>query len=168
MQTACTSVARRVGFDFGAGLAPIEIHDKGATSGTRPAIVIPREILDGWNFLYLHIDETEFALCLEGKRELDRVVITNFRLAHIISSNSSHIEYVPCNGDSYLGTAHNHPSNGYPGWDPCHQSALDNRSFNKDKKAYVDIIICGRDRFVWVLKDGAGPRLFQARAESSK
>ncbi len=163
--SACAQVLRDVRSDLIESVPTVQVYDLGATADSRPAIVIAREVVDGWNFLYLAITETEFALCLEGKREAEKVTITGFRLAHIIASNPSHIEYVPCNGGTYVGTAHNHPSTGYPGWDPCHQSALDLRSFRKDKKAQVDIIICGRDRFVWVSKkDDTAPRLWQAAA----
>jgi hypothetical protein len=39
---------------------------------------------------------------------------------------------------------------------------VDQRTFHQDGEAKVDIIICGRDRFVWVLKDGGGARVWNS------
>jgi hypothetical protein len=159
--TACAQVMRKARLDFDPP-PPVRVYDVGESRKDAPALIISREVVDGWNFLYSQIETTEFALCLEGKRDGASLLITGFRLAHVISSDISHIQYVPCRGETYVGTAHNHPVNDYPGWDPCHHSKMDQRSFGKDERAHVDIVICGRDRFVWVFKDGADPRLWSA------
>jgi hypothetical protein len=124
------------------------------TVATRePALVISREVIDGWNFLYQFITDTEFALCLEGRREGSRLIITGFRLAHIIASQYHRVQYVPCAGENFVGSAHNHPDSGYPNAEPCYQSKIDEKSFRGNRKAEVDIIICGRNRFAWMLRD---------------
>ncbi|HEY0304427.1 MAG TPA: hypothetical protein VGC44_05625 [Longimicrobiales bacterium] len=163
--TACTPVMRAARLQMSSSLPPVEVYHADAKLGSRPTLLIAREVLDGWNFLYQHITDTEFALCLEGRREGDRVEITGFRLAHILVSNFNAIKYAPCVRDgTYIGTAHNHPPADYPNEDPCYQSPVDQRTFRNDSEAKVDIIICGRDRFVWVLKDDKGPRVWQTTA----
>jgi hypothetical protein len=159
---ACSPVMRAVQLDIRSSLPPVEVYDVAVPSlKDRPTLLVAREVLDGWNFLYLHISDTEFALCLEGAKENGRIVITGFRLAHVLVSSINHIAYVPCPGTEYIGTAHNHPVDEV-GSDPCHHSPADQRTFQRDTRAKVDIVICGRDRFVWVMKDGKGPRLRQA------
>ena len=150
---------------FNSSLPPIVVHDPDSLN--QPAIVIAREVVDGWNFLFHSIIETEFALCLEGRNDRGRLTISGFRLAHIISSHQTAVEYVPCDGPYHVGTAHNHLASDYPGQDPCYQSGKDLRSFKKDGKAVVDIIICGRDRFVWALKDGKAPRTWSGGSQNA-
>jgi hypothetical protein len=154
----CSPAMRQVGLNIKSSHTPVPVFD--TDTAKSPAFTVAREVLDGWNFLYLNITETEFALCLEGRNVAGRLEITAFRLAHVIASHSSAVEYVPCAGDSFVGTAHNHLSSDYPGMDPCYQSGKDLQSFKKDSKALVDIVICGRDRFVWDLKDGKDPRVW--------
>ena len=161
---ACTPVVRAMQLDVRSSLPPVEVYDVDAPPlRARPSLVVTREVLDGWNFLYLHITDTEFALCLEGEKQDGRIVITGFRLAHVVVSSINHIAYVPCPGSAYVGTAHNHPVDDL-GAEGCHHSPADERTFRRDNRAKIDIVICGRDRFVWVMKDGKGPRLWQTAA----
>ena len=156
---ACASAIPAARPESGYALPPVEVYRSDARAGDPPSLVINRKVLDAWNFLYRHISDTEFALCLEGTRAGQGVVITGFRLAHILVSNFNAIKYEPCPGDAlYIGTAHNHPPGDYPGDDPCYQSKTDQLTFRGDANARVDIIICGRDRFVWALRDGRGPQ----------
>ena len=122
--------------------------------GSGPVVVAP-EVLDGWRFMYRFITEVEFVLCLEGKRSGDNIYIESFRLARMEAANSSSVRYQPCIGPEYIGTAHNHP--------PvtttkslCYQSLPDRRSFEADNRAALDIVLCGEDRFLWVVRDKAG------------
>ena len=160
----CAPALRQVGLATKSSYTPIPVFD-GDTARV-PAFVVAREVLDGWNFLYLNITETEFALCLEGHNKAGRLEITGFRLAHIIASHASGVEYVPCDGADYVGTAHNHLLSDYPGSDPCYQSGKDLQSF-KQSKTVIDIVICGRDRFVWDLKDGKTPRIWPANNKAA-
>jgi hypothetical protein len=63
------------------------------------------------------------------------------------------VSYEGCSTRDYVGTAHNHPPMS-DGGALCYQSNADQKSFELDKRAVVDIIICGNTRFLWVLKDG--------------
>lgn len=119
--------------------------------GSGPVIVSP-EVLDGWRFMYRFITEVEFVLCLEGRRSGETVYVESFRLARMEAANSSSVRYQPCVGDGYVGTAHNHP--------PvtttkslCYQSLPDRRSFEADNRAVLDIVLCGEDRFLWVVRE---------------
>jgi hypothetical protein len=116
-------------------------------------IVVPEEVLDGWRFLYRFVTEVEFVLCIEGRRNGEKIVVESFRLAHMEAQNSSSVRYQPCSGDRYLGTAHNHPP--VPSTKSlCYQSMPDKRSFEADRRATIDIVLCGEDRFLWVVRNG--------------
>ncbi|HEX7119846.1 MAG TPA: hypothetical protein VF212_13730 [Longimicrobiales bacterium] len=116
-------------------------------------VVIAQEVLDGWRFLYSFITEVEFVLCLEGEERDGVIVVDGFRLARMENSSATSVRYHPCQSDAYVGTAHNHPPTA-SGGSLCYRSLPDRRSFEQDARAIVDIILCGEDRFIWILKDG--------------
>ncbi len=116
-------------------------------------VVISQEVLEGWRFLYTFITEVEFVLCLEGTERDGVIIVENFRLARMENTSATSVRYHPCKSDSYIGTAHNHPPTG-TGGSLCYRSLPDRRSFEQDERAIVDIILCGEDRFIWILKDG--------------
>ncbi|HEY8483643.1 MAG TPA: hypothetical protein VIL13_03465 [Longimicrobiales bacterium] len=118
-----------------------------------PVVVAP-EVLEGWSFLYRYITEVEFVLCLEGRQEEGTIYIEGFRLARIEDTNVSSVRYQPCTGDNYVGTAHNHPP--VEGGAPlCYRSLTDQQSFEMDRRAVVDIVLCGPDIYIWALRSGA-------------
>ncbi|MBI3082399.1 MAG: hypothetical protein HYY94_05755 [Gemmatimonadetes bacterium] len=118
------------------------------------AVVVAPDVLDGWSFLYRHIDEVEFVLCLEGRGERDVVHIHGFRLARIERTSSSSVRYQPCSGREYVGTAHNHPPVEGEG-SLCYRSTTDRQSFDQDDRAIIDVILCGPDQYIWILRNGA-------------
>lgn len=134
-------------------------------------VVVPEEVLDGWRFLYRFVTEVEFVLCLEGRRSGDRIYVEAFRLARMEAQNSSSVRYQPCTSDRYVGTAHNHPPV-TASKSLCYQSMPDKRSFDADSRAILDIVLCGEDRFLWVVRDGkngpeqAGTAIALAGSES--
>lgn len=129
-----------------------------ALNGAGPVVVAP-EVLDGWVFLYRFVTEVEFVLCLDGHKTGDQYYIESFRLARMEAANSSSVRYQPCNGERYIGTAHNHPPTTSSGKSLCYQSLPDRRSFEADTRAVLDIVLCGEDRFLWVTRDGLnGPQ----------
>ena len=115
-------------------------------------VVVAQEVLDGWHFMYEFVTEVEFVLCLEGRREGDKVFIDAFRLARMEASNVSSVRYQPCTSERYIGTAHNHPPV-TTARSLCYQSLPDRRSFEADTRAVVDIVLCGDDRFLWVTRE---------------
>jgi hypothetical protein len=120
---------------------------------TADPVVIAPEVLEGFQFLYRFVAETEFVLCLEGTRARGRLHITGFRLARMRSTSSHWAAYEQCVNQDYVGTAHNHPPT-QPGEPLCYQSSADQKSFGLDRQALVDIVLCGESKYLWVLKDG--------------
>ena len=131
----------------------------GAPNARSHVLIVPREVLDGWNFLYLHIPDTEFALCLEGEKHRNRILITGVRLAHVIASDFDRVAFAPCAGEAYIGSAHNHPNDGRNA-SSCRHSHGDLRTFHRDARARIDVVICGADRYAWVRKKVRGSQSF--------
>ena len=120
--------------------------------GTAPVLVAP-VVAQQWDYLYRFIRDAEFVLCLEGHRSGGVVHIDGFRLANMIEAGATQVRYEPCDTPNYVGTAHNHPpASGDP--PACYRSVPDRKSFEEDHKAVVDVVICGEEKWVWILKDG--------------
>ncbi len=120
--------------------------------GIAPVLVAP-VVAQQWNYLYHFIRDAEFVLCLEGHQESGKLHIDGFRLAHMVEAGATTVRYEPCDIPNYVGTAHNHPpASGDP--PACYRSVPDRKSFEDDKKAVVDVVICGEDMWVWILTDG--------------
>lgn len=124
-----------------------------ASSGSLRFVTVEPAVVEGFQFLYQYVNETEFVLCLEGKRVNNRVHVTGFRLARMTNTTPYKVAYEDCATSDYVGTAHNHPPTP-TGTSLCYQSAADQKSFHIDTRALVDIILCGETKFIWVLKDG--------------
>ena len=124
-----------------------------ADGGAEPVIISP-EVVEGWQFLYRFITETEFVLCLEGTRQDGKIVVDGFRLARMEATSVNSVRYQPCDSPRYVGTAHNHPPVDNSQKSLCYQSEPDRRSFGMDPRAAVDIVLCGDQKFRWWLKDG--------------
>ena len=150
---------------LGCAAAPLEAQaPKGAGKARSPAseeakfvrsgpIIISHEVLEGWKFLYSFITEVEFVLCLEGEQSDDGILVDGFRLARMENASLTSVRYHPCESDRYVGTAHNHPPV-EGGNSLCYRSLPDRRSFEQDERAIVDIILCGAEDYIWILKDG--------------
>jgi hypothetical protein len=117
-----------------------------------PVVMAP-EVIEGFQFLYRFITEVEFVLCLEGTRKNGRLHVDAFRLARMEATSVNSVRYQPCSSERYVGTAHNHPPVGEDK-SLCYQSEPDRRSFALDPRAVVDVVLCGDDKYYWVLKDG--------------
>lgn len=117
-------------------------------------IVVSPEVVEGWDFLYRFITETEFVLCLEGSKQDGRIIVDGFRLARMEATSVNSVRYQPCDSPRYIGTAHNHPPVDGSAKSLCYQSEPDRRSFGMDSRAVVDIVLCGDAKFRYWLKDG--------------
>jgi hypothetical protein len=116
-------------------------------------VIIAPAVLEGWSFLYRFITQVEFVLCLEGHHTNGTLYIDGFRLARMEAADISTVRYQPCSNEHYVGTAHNHPP--VPGIGAlCYRSTPDLQSFEKDGRAVVDVVLCGEEKYVWVLRDG--------------
>lgn len=133
----------------------VEIPTSRAADGRKvvPASpILSPAVANGFDFLYYFVTETEFVLCLEGDVTEGRLRIDAFRLAQIETTTPTYVRYQACPAERYVGTAHNHP----PGdrSDLCARSGVDDHTFANDTVAVVDIVICGRSKYAWVLKNG--------------
>ena len=131
-------------------VAPSHVQRNPSNNSAQP--IIAADVANGFEFLYRYITEAEFVLCLEGTVTNGELQIDGFRLAGIEASTVNSVRYQPCRSHRYVGTAHNHPPAVRD--DLCARSDLDRRSFANDSLAVVDIVLCGNDRYAWVLKDG--------------
>jgi hypothetical protein len=144
------------------GRSPAEVT---ANRAHEQRVVIAPEVLEGWAFLYRFVTEVEFVLCLEGSEADGRVYVDGFRLARMEASDVNSVRYQPCTGERYVGTAHNHPP--VPGVGGlCYRSLPDVQSFEKDPKARVDVVLCGDENYVWILRDGTRGGAAAASAKS--
>jgi hypothetical protein len=110
------------------------------------------DVIDRLAFLYHYIQETEFVVCLDGEQIDDVVHVDDFRLAHMLSTSDSDVQYDPCKGPRYVGTAHNHPPvEGVT----CYRSIPDLNSWRRDTSAVVDAVFCGDRKYVWFTRSGA-------------
>jgi hypothetical protein len=127
-------------------------------------VTLEQEVIEGFQFMYQYVDETEFVLCLEGRRSGNRIHVTGFKLARMKTTSAYRVAYEDCANNDYIGTAHNHPPT-RTGATLCYQSEADHNSFHTDSRAVVDIILCGESRYLWVLKDGRSKIEAQSRPE---
>ena len=158
---ACSSSGvspKAFGTDGGSYEAATEVS--GLDMNVAEPVVVAAEVIDGFQFLYRHITDVEFVLCLEGARRNGRLYIDGFRLARMETTSINSVRYQPCASERYVGTAHNHPPVG-DDKSLCYQSEPDRRSFGMDGRAVVDVVLCGHDKYYWVLKDG------RSRAETT-
>jgi hypothetical protein len=124
-----------------------------ATPEEPGSVKVSSDVMQQWAYLYRVIDKTEFALCLEGRIDGRNVVVENFRLARVRAFTRNAVSFEPCESPSYIGMAHNHPdAAGNTRASLCYFSAEDQRSFEKDKRATIDIVVCGETQFVWQRK----------------
>lgn len=121
--------------------------------GASARVVVAPTVLEQWNYLYRYVNEVEFVLCLEGEQRAGRTYIEAFRLARMDAADANSVRYEPCTESDYIGTAHNHPPSSRGGG-LCYPSVPDRESFAADRRAVVDVILCGENRVIWSLKDG--------------
>ena len=140
-------------FGTDAGMYQPAGADAGLDKNIAEPIVMAPEVIEGFQFLYRFITEVEFVLCLEGTRKNGKLYVDAFRLARMEATSVNSVRYQPCTSDRYVGTAHNHPPVDQDK-SLCYQSEPDRRSFGMDSRAVVDVVLCGDDKYFWVLKDG--------------
>lgn len=151
---ACGSSASPKAFETFPAPVRIEGQPENEMDLGADAVIVASEVVEGWQFLYRFITETEFVLCLEGSRQDGRIVVDGFRLARMEATSVNSVRYQPCDSPRYVGTAHNHPPVDNSDRSLCYQSEPDRRSFGMDSRAVVDIVLCGDRIFRWWLKDG--------------
>jgi hypothetical protein len=116
------------------------------------SVILGPELAAQLSFLYRYIQEVEFAVCLEGRIIGGRVEVDKFRMANMSVTAINGVRYDRCDVPGYVGMAHNHPPTSVRSTTPCYFSALDKLTFSRDKKAVVDIVICGDREFAYQSK----------------
>ncbi len=102
--------------------------------------------------------ETELVLCLEGERRGADLHITDFRMPHILVSETGRVQASSCTGNSkVVGTWHNHPAPrlGLVAANPeiqsrnCYLSRTDITDFRRRKNAEVTVVSCAPHTYAY-------------------
>ncbi len=95
---------------------------------------------------------TELVLCLEGEQHGNVLYVTDFRVPHILLSETGRVQAAGCKkGTGTVGTWHNHPTPGHKlaALSPeslarnCYLSRTDIRDFVRRTDAMVSVVSCG-------------------------
>ncbi len=141
----------------GAGVAP---------DGFRQLIFVPA-VADNLALLFEKFD-TELVLCLEGERRGDDLYVTDFRMPHILVSETGRVRAASCRpSPRSLGTWHNHPAPRFrlARANPallarnCYLSRTDIHDFVRRRGALVTVVACApRTYAYWRRRDVDGGR----------
>ncbi|UCC73020.1 MAG: hypothetical protein JSV86_00185 [Gemmatimonadota bacterium] len=120
-------------------------------------LVLSPAVSDNIALIFEQFD-TELVLCLEGERRGRDLYITDFRMPHILVSETGRVQAAGCRaGRRSVGTWHNHP---YPGSslvnsDPsllarnCYLSRTDVVDFERRDDALVTVVSCAPQTFAY-------------------
>ncbi len=135
--------------------------DRAARGQFRHLILLPA-VADNLALLFNQF-ETELVLCLEGERRGEDLYITDFRMPHILVSETGRVQASSCNGNSkVVGTWHNHPAPrlGLVAAKPevqsrnCYLSRTDIGDFRRRKNAQVTVVSCAPHTYAyWQRRD---------------
>lgn len=127
-------------------------------------LVLSPSVSDNLALLFAQFD-SELVLCLEGERRGPDLYITDFRMPHILISETGRVQASACKPDARsVGTWHNHPA---PGVDlissrevrvteNCYLSRTDIADFRRRSDAQVSMVSCGpRTYAYWTRADVA-------------
>jgi hypothetical protein len=142
-------------------------HYYAAGGGFRDLVLEPA-VSDNIALLFEQFD-SELVLCLEGERRGPDLHITDFRMPHILTSETGRVQAAACKRTSRsVGTWHNHPS---PGLNfaktsaeslarNCYLSRTDINDFRRRTDAVVTVVSCGpRTWAYWKRIDVAQERI---------
>lgn len=117
--------------------------------GFRNLIFLPA-VADNLALLFDKFD-TELVLCLEGERRGDDLYVTDFRMPHILISETGRVQAASCRqSPRSVGTWHNHPSPRFRLTDAssgslarnCYLSRTDIQDFRRRRDALVTVVAC--------------------------
>ena len=139
---------------FNAGLA---VNRRGFHN-----VVFSPDVEDNLALLFSQFD-TELVLCLEGERRGSDLYVTDFRMPHILLSETGRVQAAGCRSDSKtVGTWHNHPPVGLTlaatSADAlarnCYLSRTDINDFMRRSDALVTVVSCApRTYAYWTRHD---------------
>jgi hypothetical protein len=120
-------------------------------------LVLAPAVADNIALLYGQF-ETELVLCLEGEQQGADLVVTDFRMPHILASELGRVQASACRSRRQtVGTWHNHPAAplGLSPASPvlqarnCYLSRTDILDFQRRKQAAVTVVSCGPRVFAY-------------------
>ena len=135
---------------------PAGVGSLAGTSEFRDLILDPK-VGDNLALLFEQFD-TELVLCLEGEWRGPDLYITDFRMPHILASESGRVQATACElGRNSIGTWHNHPAPSYrltAGSSEslarnCYLSRTDVADFRRRDEAVVTVVSCAPDMFAY-------------------
>ena len=113
-------------------------------------LVLSPGVADNIALLFGKFD-TELVLCLEGERRGTDLYVTDFRMPHILTSETGRVKAASCKPSRRtVGTWHNHPATGFNlvSASPealarnCYLSRTDIRDFQRRRNALVSVVSC--------------------------
>lgn len=113
-------------------------------------VVLSPGVADNLALLFSSFD-TEIVLCLEGERRGSDLYITDFRMPHILTSETGRVQAAGCKPNRRtVGTWHNHPPSGLSlvSASPeaqarnCYLSRTDISDFQRRRGAQVSLVSC--------------------------
>lgn len=126
-------------------------------SGRFRSLVLAPKVADNIALLFQQF-ETELVLCLEGEWRGPDLYVTDFRIPHILTSESGRVQAAACaSGVRTVGTWHNHPapSYGLAAANPellsrnCYLSRTDIADFQRRRDAAVTVVSCAPHVFAY-------------------
>ncbi len=128
-----------------------------AGGGEFRSLILAPKVSDNIALLFEQFD-TELVLCLEGEWRGPDLHITDFRIPHILTSESGRVQAAACDaGVTTVGTWHNHPAPGYTLSRAssdllsrnCYLSRTDIADFQRRSDAVVSIVSCAPDVYAY-------------------
>lgn len=120
-------------------------------------LVLAPSVADNVALLFTEF-QRELVLCLEGERHGNTLYINDFRMPHILVSETGRVQAAGCRrGAETVGTWHNHPAPSFKlaAANPeslsrnCYLSRTDIRDFSRRKDALVSVVSCGPGTFAY-------------------
>ncbi len=124
-------------------------------------LILAPKVSDNIALLFDQFD-TELVLCLEGEWRGPDLHITDFRIPHILTSESGRVQAAACAADqNTVGTWHNHPAPGYTISTAsstllsrnCYLSRTDIADFQRRNDAVVSVVSCAPDVYAYWKRD---------------
>lgn len=127
-----------------------------SVSGQFRSLVLDPKVEDNIALLFGQF-ETELVLCLEGEWRGPDLYVTDFRIPHILASESGRVQAAACeSGSKTVGTWHNHPAPPYVATVSsdmlsrnCYLSRTDIADFQRRSDAKVSVVSCAPDVYAY-------------------
>lgn len=137
----------------------------GTTSprGFRDLVLSPR-VSDNLALLFAQFD-SELVLCLEGERRGPDLYVTDFRMPHILVSETGRVQASACEPHPRIvGTWHNHPPTTIDrirtaadrATENCYLSRTDIADFRRRSDAQVSLVSCGPRTYAYWTRGDIG------------